>query len=376
MPTRPDPPDPPLRRVLYDLRYATDHFPGVGTHAWELLRALLALPGPERYAVVWNDALANGRFDVAQVRSHPRVDWISTRVPALGLATARGTGALARASGADVFMSPFWIMPDRPGMPVVLTLHDVLPLVEGHPISWWRRELFRVALRRARGASAILTSSRFSGGELARRAHLPPERVHVVPLGVAVAPVEATRPPAAPEAPFALAVGVNKPQKNLAVLADAWRAMGADAPLALVSAGPVDARYPALESLARDLPRVTALGRVAPGELEWLYRHATALLLPSVYEGFGFPLLEGMARGVPVLAGDIPPLRELGEGVAEFLPPRDAGAWMRAVRAIASDAAKREVMRVAGPPRAAEYSHARCAENVLALLRRVCAPHA
>jgi alpha-1,3-rhamnosyl/mannosyltransferase len=356
--------------VAYDLRYATDHFPGIGTHAWELLRALLEAPGDERYRVIWNPALPSSRWDVAPLRSHPRVDWAECDVPPLHWSTARRTGALLRRSGADVYFSPFSLCPEGGGPPAVITLHDVLLLTPEGGAGWWRRFAFSYALRGAARAAAILTSSEFSRDEIARYTAIPASRVHVVRLGVTgPSQLEPHRPAASPAGPFALTVGVNRPHKNHAVLAAAWRELGEPSPMTLVAVGPADPRFPGWETLARTAPAILPLGRVPQAELEWLYRNATLVLHPSRYEGFGFPLLEAASRGVPVVCADIPSLRELGEGVARFLPADQPSAWAACVRELAGDTAGRERMREAGLRLASAHDYARCAGQTLEILR-------
>jgi len=104
--------------------------------------------------------------------------------------------------------------------------------------------------------------------------------------------------------------------------------MGEDAPLDLVWAGAADPRFPSLYDLARS-PRARTLGAVSAAELEWLYANATLLVFPTRYEGFGFPLLEACARGTPVLASDIPPLREVGGDAAIYAEPSGLAAAIR-----------------------------------------------
>lgn len=360
--------------VVYDLRYAADHFPGIGTHAFALLRALLELPGPERYRVLWNPAEPATRLDPASLRDHPRVEWRECDAPTLGWNTARRTGDVVRRAGGDVLFSPFSLMPDRPGMPVVLTLHDVLPLAPESRTPLWRRLVFERAMRAANRAAVVLTSSEFSRGEIARRTRIAPARVRVVRLGVLPPGRRAAEAPrGCPDGPFALTVGINKPHKNLAVLADAWRTFGAAPPLALVAVGPSDSRFPTWEDLAAGTTGVHSLGRVAQAELEWLYQHAALVLHPSRYEGFGLPVLEAASRGVPVVCADVPALRELGEGVARFAPAADPAAWAAAVRELVADTAERDRMRTAGLRLAAAHEYAACAARVLAILREVTA---
>jgi alpha-1,3-rhamnosyl/mannosyltransferase len=358
--------------VAYDLRYATDHFPGIGTHAFALLNALLERPGDERYRVLWNPAEPSSRFDLAALRAHPRVEWRECDAPSLGWDTPRRTGAALRAAGGDVLFSPFSLMPDSPGMPAVLTLHDVLPLAPESRTPWWRRIVFAQAMRSTARASVVLTSSEFSRGEIARRTAIPAARVRVVRLGVLPPPaVELVPPPGCPAGPFALTVGINKPHKNLAVLAQAWRSFAGGPPLALVAVGPTDPRFPGWEQLAAGARGVVPLGRVTQPALEWLYRNATLVLHPSRYEGFGLPVLEAASRGAPVVCADVPALRELGEGAVRFAPPGDAAAWATAVSELAADAPARSRMREAGLKLAAAHDYARCAAETLAILREV-----
>jgi glycosyltransferase involved in cell wall biosynthesis len=358
--------------VTYDLRYVTDHFPGIGTHAWELLNALLAQPGDDRYRVIWNPALPCARFDLTPLRTHPRVEWLECDVLPLHWSTARRTGALLRRVGGDVYFSPFSLCPEGGGPPAVITLHDVLPLVPAGGANVLRRFAFSYALRGAARAAAVLTSSEFSRGEIHRLTRIPASLVRVVRLGVTSPPQgEPRRPAAAPSGPFALTVGANRPHKNHAVLAAAWRSFGAAPPLTLVAVGPTEARFPGWETLARTAQGIVPLGRVPQAELEWLYRNATLVLHPSRYEGFGFPLLEAASRGVPAVCSDIPALRELGEGVARFLPADDVSAWAGAVRELAADAPARERMRAAGLALAAANDYAHCARRVRDVLEQV-----
>lgn len=360
--------------VVYDLRYASDHFPGIGTHAYALLRALLEQPGAESYRVLWNPTEPATRFELEPVRSHARVEWTEWDVPALAWNTAALTGAQLARTGGDVYLSPFSLLPVRPGMPAVLTLHDVLPLAPESRTPWWRRLAFAHAMRAAARAAVVLTSSEFSRGEIARRTAIPAARVRVVRLGVLPVGEVATDPPlGAPAPPYALTVGINKPHKNLAVLAAAWREFAGSPPLPLVAVGPSDPRFPGWPSLAAGVPGIVPLGRVGQPSLEWLYRNATIVLHPSRYEGFGLPVLEAASRGAPVVCADVPALRELADGVARFADPDQPNAWATAVRELAGEPETRSRLREAGLRLAAAHDYARCASEVLGVLREVAA---
>ena len=365
--------------VVYDLRYATDHFPGVGTHAHALLAALLRLPSEDRFRVLWREGDRASRFDTGSFATHPRVDWTIVDEPALGVRAPIATARLLRQVGGDVYLSPFYLRPIGPTMPVVLTLHDAMHLVPEVRSPFRMRASFALALRLARGAQAVLTSSRFSREELVRRAGFRAERLHVVPLGVPprwTGPPE--RPARVPDRAFALVVGGNRPHKGLDTLAHAWRRMGAERALDLVSAGAVDPRFPSLAALARRerTAGTHTLGHVSPAALEWLYANAMLVLLPSRYEGFGLPLIEAAARGTPVIASDIPALREIGEGAVHFVPPDDDVAWADAVTQLAGDAAGRERLKRAGLERAAVYDYDAVARRVRDVLASVVAGRA
>jgi len=358
--------------VSYDLRYASDHYPGVGTYAFRLLEALLALPSSAHFVVVWNPRLANGRFDLEVIRRHPRVTWVERPGLTLDLPGQWRLGRMLRRLRPSVFFSPFYLVPLSAGdCPLVLTLHDVLPL--RHPDTHSRTAglAFRLAVWGARWARQVVTVSEFSRDEI--RALTGIRRLVVARPGASPVREGGTRPPSLPDGPFALVVGINKPHKNLETVAAAWSRLGPEPPLRLVSAGPEDGRYPGLERLAERhrAVGVTALGRVTEDELAWLYRQARLMLFPSTYEGFGSPLAEALAYGTPAAVADIPPLREIGDGAAAFVTPRDPEAWATAVRDLGADEGRRTAMRVASLKRAAELTYARTAETVLGLLEQV-----
>ncbi|MFN8587549.1 MAG: glycosyltransferase family 1 protein [Candidatus Eisenbacteria bacterium] len=359
-------------RILYDLRYASPHFTGIGTHAWQLLRALLETREPaETWVLAWNPRERATRFDPELLRLAPGVEWLETDAPPLGLRAPLATGALVRDACVDAYLSPFYLRPLGAGVPSVLTLHDAMHLAPEVGAPARVRELFRLALAFTARAEAVVTSSEFSRTEIMRRTFLPAERLSVAPLGTPEREAgEASRPAGVPEAPFALVVGGNRPHKNLRLLARVWRESGAGAPLVLVSAGAVDGRFPGLEELGAG-PRAVSLGGVAEAELRWLYAHATLLLFPTRYEGFGLPLLEAAAAGVPVLCSDLPVLRESGEDFARFLPLEDAAAWREAVVGLAADADARAHMSAAGRAAAAARTYAACADRVRAVVTRV-----
>lgn len=358
-------------KLAYDLRYATDHFPGIGVYAHGLAEALLERPGLESITFLWDSRARNTRFDLEPLRRHPRARWLDVRIPALAMGTAAATGRVLASLPADAYVSPFWLRPEGTSVPCVVTVHDVIPIAIPGAMRWPRRWAFRWAMQRAAGAAAVLTVSEWSRDELARRTPIPAERIHVVPSAPQPAGAERVRPAGAPDAPFALVVAADRAHKGLDTLAATWRSFGDAPPLALVSAGARASERASFADLSRERGSVHVLGVVTPAEREWLYANATLVLVPSRYEGFGLPLLEAGMRGVAVIASDIPALRETGEGVARFVPADDANAWAQAVRDLAADPSARARMAEAGRARAATFTFARSAALVDGLLHEL-----
>jgi alpha-1,3-rhamnosyl/mannosyltransferase len=155
--------------------------------------------------------------------------------------------------------------------------------------------------------------------------------------------------------------GAAEPRKNLATLLDAHARAFPDDAVALVVAG----------SSPPAGARVHALGALEPAELARWYRGARAVAVPSLYEGFGFPLLEAMACGTPAIASRASSLVEVGgDGCRWIDDPLDAAAWAAALGHVVNDEDLRARLRAAGIAQAATFSWDRCAEETLAVLRR------
>lgn len=364
-------------RVAYDLRYAADHFTGIGTHAFALLGAMLELPDDDEFHVLWDPGLRHRRYQVRAFAAHPRVVWHERRGWPLRPWAGWLTGAWLRQVRPDVYLSPFYLMPQGARCPSVLTLHDVWPLRLPDRLSGWRRLAIRHGLAQLRRARRVVTSSDFSRREILATLGLDPDRVVPIPLGVPprVGNVPPRPPRHAPEGPFALVVGDNRPRKNLELLARVWADLGDPPPLLLVSAGPEDRRYASLARLASRAGArgMRSVGWVEEAQLEWLYSHARLVLHPSRYEGFGFPLVESLARGVPALSSDIPTAREVAAGAAEFLDPDDAPAWASAIRRLAASDAERDRRALAARERARHLDYRITAARTRELLRQAAA---
>ena len=250
----------------------------------------------------------------------------------------------------------------------VLVLHDAAAL--RHPrwyakaYATWQRRLLPVLAARAR---RIVTVSEFSRSELVELLAVDPARISVVPGGVDArftpqADAAAARRALWLERPYVLCVASHTARKNLAALAPAARALAAGGAELVVAGGhrPQFAAEQGLEPLR-------LLGHVDDALLPGLYAGAEAFVLPSLYEGFGLPVLEAMAAGTPVVATRAGALPETC-GTAAVLVD-DAGEMQEALPALLSDAARRERLREAGRERAKAFTWERTAGEIDALLR-------
>jgi glycosyltransferase involved in cell wall biosynthesis len=198
---------------------------------------------------------------------------------------------LARRARLDVLHCPTFRAPlAPPASPLVVTVHDLAVLRHPETFNQWTRRYSRLCVPRvARAATLVIAVSEHTKRELVELLGTPEEKIRVVPNGVA----EVFSPQGPAEAgDYVLAVGTLEPRKNLHRLADATRRLGVELRVA-------GARGWGRVDLGGDGVRV--LGRVPDEELARLYRGARCLAYPSLYEGFGIPIVEAMASGTPVV---------------------------------------------------------------------------
>jgi glycosyltransferase involved in cell wall biosynthesis len=257
----------------------------------------------------------------------------------------------------------------------VLTLHDLifrrLPETVPTPLRWGTEATVPPAARRAH---RIITGSDAARDDIVAELKLNRGLIDVIPHGIAA-------PPPVPDAafarmrervaaagrPVALSVATDVPHKNLAVLLRAVALLAPEERPVLVFAGfGTDAgALPGLVSDLRLSGDVRLLGAVAPDDLEALYAQADVLVTATLYEGFGLPVLEAMARGVLVACSDLPVLREVAGDDAELLDPHDPASIAAALRRLLSGDADLERRREAGRERAARYTWSAAATQTL-----------
>ena len=264
-----------------------------------------------------------------------------------------GVGREMDRLGADVFHGTNFEVPYLPARPSVLTLHDLSPWMG--PAAGRVRS--RVPLLIGLGlATMILTDSEAVRKQAIDRFRVHPDRIVAVPLAASshFRPVHCAPPPR----PYLLYVGALEDRKNLHFLVDAWRRVRDRHGVELVLAGRCRDHFH-----VPDEPGLRLLGEAADEDLPRLYSQALAFVYPSLYEGFGLPVLEAMQCGACVITSTDPAIGEVVGDAGARLDPRDGRAWAEALLACAAGGdwvARRRQLSLA---RAREFSWERAARS-------------
>ena len=356
-------------------------FGGIETYVRELVRELRALRPDLRITMFARPAARSEGWDWGEgVRTvtSPLVGRRYTSALSEALLLAR----LARREGVDVLHSVAMTGPLRTTMPHVVTVHDLIWMdVPDSPdpmtVRVWRALVPRVA----RAADRVIAVSHATGDDVVRRLRVPSERVDVVHQGFGqpprAAPVEVRARFGLGDGPLLLAVSALKSHKNLLRLVRAFALVRRRAPeVALVIPGNPSPYQETLHEEAERLGVAASVhfpGFVDDAELEGLYAAATVSVFPSLHEGFGFPLLEAMARSVPVACSDVSALPEVAGDAARYFDPHDERDIADALLGLLSDAGERERLIELGSARAATFTWRKTAEGTLASYERALA---
>jgi len=351
---------------------------GTETYAAGLMHGLSRIEAPERFVVFVNRESAawplpdDARFrrvvcQVGAVSRMARYRYEQFHLP-----------ARAVTDGVHLLHSLGYVAPLRLHCPSVVTVHDVHHLAHGRLRQWPRRLILGQMVRRSvRRAAAVIADSRYSRDQVARAYDLPASAIDVVWLAPNPRLHGAAEWPAvragesADRGAYLLAFGGITPNKNLARLLQAYAVArqrhGVSQRLVVVGRLPPSIR-------PEDTAGVEATGYLDEAELARVLQQADALIFPSLYEGFGLPVLEAMAAGVPVICSNVTAMPEVAGDAAVYFDPRDVEDMASSIARVSRDAGLRAELAARGLVRAAGFSWERSARETLAIYRRVLSP--
>ena len=378
-------------KVAIDARWIFKEISGIGAHTRDLVKHLAREDHHSSYVLIFSDrAMVERTWHEAELADKPNfrphiVPW-SIFSPHSQLLMP----VWLNRQGIAVYHSTNYMIPlasfprERMGrIRCITTIHDLIPLLfpastpralktRFFPI--YRRLMLEIGARSDR----IIAVSNASRADILQHLRIPGTRqgdVRTIYNGVSSAfkPAESdTRTPDPARPRTLLYVGRGDPYKNLTGLVEALSRLGGTTPfpVRLNIIGPPDPRYPAALEKVASLgltPSVTWMGYQNSEALIQAYQEADAVVLPSRYEGFGFPVVEGMACGTPVVCSDIPVLREIG-GEAAFYAPLDSPQGLaEAIRTALTDAPQRHHKIQLGLQQARRFTWTETARQTIAL---------
>ena len=312
-------------RIVVDVSPLSHQRTGVGNYVRGSLAGIAEAAGYRHEVLAFAPASPSGRREIEDALDGLPVE---RKLPVLPAAHAVRTlwsrlpaPPVERVVGdLDVFHFGDWMYPPQRGGLRSTMVHDLVPL---HFPDWVHRTTERMHTAKIRhtlrGCDVVVVNSAYTGDDVAATLRVPRERIHVAHPGVD----ERFRPDGERlelGRPYALTVATLEPRKNLGTLVDAYRRLGGDLALAIAGAAGWG------EQPQLDFPGVIRLGYTKPEELPQLYRGASVFVFPSRFEGFGMPVLEAMACGVPCVVSAHPSLDEASGDAAVRVDPEDPDA--------------------------------------------------
>lgn len=361
---------------------------GIGTYVKEMLEALPASDASlelVRFRSRWRGRFPSGGSPLTTDGRYPGVEVprsIRTLYPSWDV-LGRPSLPASLDDAAIVHATNHAAVPPVHGdQRLVVTVHDLAfeRFPELFPRNW--RWLYRAGLRAAvKRADAILVPSQSTADDLMESTSIPASRVHVTPLAPSLAALREDQREDPKDVferlrvtqPYVLSVGTLEPRKNLVRLVRAYRQVAPDVPHMLVLTG---ARGWHAEALDAELARpgagtIVRTNDVSDEELDALFRGADVFAYPSLYEGFGLPVLEAMARGVPTLASNVSSLPQVAGDAALLVDPTDVSEIAEGLARLLTETGLADDLRHRGLQRAATFTWAATARATLDVYRHL-----
>ncbi len=368
-------------RVVVDSQSAVTQRAGVGRYTKCLVEHLGPLAPPDELSAFYFDFRQRGMPFAIPNASHKAIRWLPGRVVQAAWKTIGAPAFDQMAGPADVYHFPNFIRPPLRRGRSVVTIHDLAFL--RHPETAESGNLAHLRAKMPQTvqmADAIIAVSEFTAREIGEHFRVPAEKIvaiHSAPyrqLAAAdAAAIAACRRQFGLDRPYVLTVGTLEPRKNLAFLVEVFEQLESfDGDL--VIAGARGWKFEPILERMRNSPRATRVRYLeyVPDELlPALYSGAELFVLASLYEGFGFPPLEAMACGTPVVSAATGSLPEVLGDAAELMTGFDPAHWVETTAAILAEPSRRKQLVEKGLKQVQKYSWDDTARKTWALYRRL-----
>jgi len=362
-------------KLCVDLRYASDHFPGIGRMVTALAHEFAHHPAIDQLDLLINPHNHNSYLTIPPASAHIRHQLLTA--PPFSLAEAWQIRQIIATSQADWFYTPYVRLPFSPiPSKLFVTIHDVIPLTT--PAPWWVQIGLRAALTLVSLRATAITSVSLHAAQQITAQLWPARPIQVIPNGVAEQffhQSPQTHPlPATITGPFCLCVSSNQPHKNLAALVEAWAHAYTSGRVPhhsqLVLVGKFsphrpqpwnDIRYHHIPIVVIATPNDTVLAS--------LYRHATLFVLPSLAEGFGLPLVEAMASRLPIICHPHPAITAVVGPAAITCDMHQPTQLAHEIALLWYDTARQQQLRDAGSHQAQQFRWRTAADAYVQLMQ-------
>jgi len=366
-----------ILRVAWDNCLASQDKAGTGAYASRLLEQFANRPDLHMDILNGPRPLLRGNRPAAALQAARNMLWAHAYLP-----------ALLWKRGASLLHSPAFVAPMACPCPVVTTIHDISYLLyPSHFSNWWTTYLKAVMPPAVRSSAAIICGSENSKRDIVKAYGIGSDKVRVVPYGVDHTRFHlgARLDPAWAQSlnirdGYVLHVGTFSYRKNIPALLRAvaiLRDKGIWGNRQVVLAGSQNRSLKGGQEVFETIREldlrssVVLTGHMPDEHIPGLYAHASMLVMPSLYEGFGFPVLEAMAVGTPVVCSDTSSLPEVGGDAAMFFAARDHRVLSQAMESVLRDRSLAGELRRKGIERASQFTWQRTAEQTFGIYREL-----
>jgi glycosyltransferase involved in cell wall biosynthesis len=361
-------------RIGLDVRKYFDF--GIGTYIQNLLDGLDAHVGIDA-------VLFAGPKDAGELQRKHKGKVVVNRSPKYSLGELLTVARQANNARVDVFHCPHYTLPLGVKARKVVTIHDVIHLSFREHFSLAQRAYARMMVRHAcRASDAVIADSDFTKTQLLQMIDVKPEKVRTIHLGVreefrevrSEKELAGFRSTYKIKSPYLLYTGSLKPHKNIPVLLEAFGMLCSEHDVQLAFAGERPSQYPELAELLirhRIAARVIELGRIDQRDLVTAYKGARGVVLPSLHEGFGFPVVEAMAAGVPVIAAHAGAIPEVAGDAGLLFDPTSAAELYHQLARLLSDSALASQLIARGKERSMKFTWEDCVSKTIEVYHSV-----